>query len=101
MGQAGLKVSPLCLGTVLYGDHVDEEASVDIMRRALDAGVNFFDTANSYNDGGRWRLGSLPGRGREVVIGDPPEDVTSTTANRAVRRAIERHGQDRELHPGL
>lgn len=70
MGRAGLKVSPLCLGTVLYGDHVDERVSVDIMRRALDAGVNFFDTANSYNDGlSEQYLGkALKGRRHEAVI---------------------------------
>ncbi len=51
MGRTGLEVSPLCLGTVLYGEHVGERDSIDIMRRTLDAGVNFFDTANSYNGG--------------------------------------------------
>ena len=51
MGRSGLKVSPLCLGTVLYGDNVDEEGSVDIIQRTMDAGINFFDTSNSYNSG--------------------------------------------------
>lgn len=45
--------------------------------------------------------GSLPGRGREVVIGNPPKDMTATTVSRAIGRGIERRGQDRELHPGL
>ena len=59
MGRTGLEVSPLCLGTVLYGEHVEEKESIDILRRTLDAGVNFFDTANSYiSDSERADLGA-------------------------------------------
>ena len=70
MGRTGLEVSPLCLGTVLYGEHVGEGDSVDIMRRTLDAGVNFFDTSNSYNSGvSEEYLGkALEGRRHEAVI---------------------------------
>lgn len=49
LGRSGLEVSRLCLGTVNFGWVSDETASFAIMDRALEAGVNFFDTANSYN----------------------------------------------------
>ena len=70
MGRTGLEVSPLCLGTVLYGEHVGENASIDIILRTLDAGVNFFDTSNSYNNGASEEyLGkALAGRRHEAVI---------------------------------
>lgn len=70
MGRSGLKVSPLCLGTVLYGEHVDEKGSVDIIRRTMDAGINFFDTSNSYNSGvAEEYVGkALKGRRHDAVI---------------------------------
>lgn len=51
LGRTGLKVSEICLGTMTFGSQADEQASEAIVRRALDAGVNFFDTANVYNAG--------------------------------------------------
>jgi 1-deoxyxylulose-5-phosphate synthase len=51
LGRTGLKVSEICLGTMTFGSQADEQASRAIVRRALDAGVNFFDTANVYNAG--------------------------------------------------
>ena len=53
LGRTGLKVSPLCLGAMMFGrrgnaDHVD---CVRIIHRALDAGINFVDTANVYSNG--------------------------------------------------
>ena len=59
LGRTGLKVSRLCLGCMTFGvpergDHLwtlPEEASRPILRRALDLGINFFDTANVYSDG--------------------------------------------------
>ena len=59
LGQTGLKVSPLCLGCMSFGDPgqgahpwvLDEEASRPILRRAVEAGINFFDTANVYAAG--------------------------------------------------
>ncbi len=59
-GQAGIKVSELCLGTMTFGNEADEALSRLIMDRALEAGVNFFDTADIYTRGtteqivGRW-----------------------------------------------
>jgi len=48
LGRTGLKVSPLCLGTMNFGPHTSEADSYTIMDQALDAGINFFDTANVY-----------------------------------------------------
>ncbi len=46
LGRTGLKVSRLCLGTMNFGPQTSEADSFAIMDRALEAGINFFDTAN-------------------------------------------------------
>ena len=51
LGSTGLRVSPIVLGCMTFGRDIDEEASGSILRRALNAGVNFFDTANVYGRG--------------------------------------------------
>src|SRR5690625_4692697 len=57
LGNTGLKVSPLCLGTMTYGTPewrewvLREKDSRPFYRRALDAGINFFDTPDMYSDG--------------------------------------------------
>lgn len=48
LGRAGLKVSRLCLGTMNFGDATDEQTSSNIMDAAIDAGINFFDSADVY-----------------------------------------------------
>lgn len=48
LGRAGLRVSSLALGTMNFGELTDEAASFQIMDKALDAGINFFDTADVY-----------------------------------------------------
>jgi aryl-alcohol dehydrogenase-like predicted oxidoreductase len=53
LGRSGLLVSRLCLGTMNFGPETSEEDSYAIMDRALDRGINFFDTANVYG----WRAG--------------------------------------------
>jgi aryl-alcohol dehydrogenase-like predicted oxidoreductase len=53
LGRSGLLVSRLCLGTMNFGPETSEQDSRAIMDRALDEGVNFFDTANVYG----WRKG--------------------------------------------
>ncbi|MBI5855869.1 MAG: aldo/keto reductase [Nitrospirae bacterium] len=53
LGRSGLKVSRLCLGTMNFGDHTSEADSTVIMDKALELGMNFFDTANVYG----WKLG--------------------------------------------
>ena len=61
LGKTGLKVSRICLGCMTYGvpergGHpwtLDEEESRPFIARALEMGINFFDTANVYSDGTR------------------------------------------------
>ena len=65
LGRTGLKVSRLCLGTMNFGASADETASFAIMDRAVDGGINFFDTANIYS---RWVAGHSGGES-EAVIG--------------------------------
>jgi 1-deoxyxylulose-5-phosphate synthase len=60
LGSSGLEVSRICLGCMSYGEPgrgnhewtLDEESSRPHLRRALEAGINFFDTANAYSAGG-------------------------------------------------
>ncbi len=51
LGRTGVMVSPLCLGAMNFGGPTGEEESIRIIHRALDAGMNFIDTANVYNAG--------------------------------------------------
>lgn len=48
LGRSGLKVSKLCLGTMNLGKLVDESTSFSILDAAIDAGINFIDTADVY-----------------------------------------------------
>jgi aryl-alcohol dehydrogenase-like predicted oxidoreductase len=77
LGRTGLKVSRICLGTMNFGPQTEEPDSHRIMDRAIEAGINFFDTANVYgwneNKGktesiiGRW-LAQGGGRRERVVL---------------------------------
>jgi len=51
LGRSGLKVSPLCLGTMMFGGATDEATAARIVTQAADQGVNFIDTADAYNEG--------------------------------------------------
>src|ERR1700684_1270589 len=53
LGRTALKVSRLCLGTMNFGPQTSEPDSFRIMDRALDLGINFFDSANVYG----WKKG--------------------------------------------
>jgi aryl-alcohol dehydrogenase-like predicted oxidoreductase len=48
IGRTGLRVSPICMGTMTFGSQCDEKAAFAIMDKAYDNGVNFFDTAELY-----------------------------------------------------
>jgi len=50
-GRTGVKVSPLCLGCMMFGGRTEPEDSYAIIDRAIDAGINFLDTANVYSRG--------------------------------------------------
>jgi len=51
LGRSGLKVSPICLGTMMFGGQTDEALSARIINKAHGSGVNFIDTADMYNEG--------------------------------------------------
>ena len=104
LGRTGLLVSRLCLGTMNFGPETSEEDSFAIMDRALDEGINFFDTANVYgwkkgegvteNILGRW-FAQGGGRRDKVVLatkvyglmGDWPNENKLSALN--IRRACE------------
>ena len=77
LGRAGVRVSRLCLGTFNFGTVTDEPEAQRILDAALDAGINFLDTANHYPDFvqcglteeiiGRW-FAQRPGRRTQVVL---------------------------------
>ncbi len=69
LGASGLKVSPLCLGTMTFGDGADLNACKTIYKAARDKGINFFDCANVYADGeSEVMLGKLIKEHRHEVI---------------------------------
>jgi aryl-alcohol dehydrogenase-like predicted oxidoreductase len=70
LGRTGVRVSPLCLGTMNFGGATPEPESIRIMNQALDAGINFFDTANMYVRGESERVvgKALADGRREMVI---------------------------------
>jgi aryl-alcohol dehydrogenase-like predicted oxidoreductase len=51
LGRSGLKVSPLCLGTMMFGGPTEEADARRIAAHAREAGINFIDTANAYTEG--------------------------------------------------
>jgi 1-deoxyxylulose-5-phosphate synthase len=51
LGRSGLKISPICLGTMMFGGPTDEATSSRIVAKAREAGINFIDSADAYNGG--------------------------------------------------
>jgi aryl-alcohol dehydrogenase-like predicted oxidoreductase len=86
LGRSGIRVSPLCLGTMNFGGPTPEDEAIRIIHAALDRGINFMDTANMYNDGESERVvgkALKQGNRRDQVIlatkcfwpvGDGPND---------------------------
>jgi aryl-alcohol dehydrogenase-like predicted oxidoreductase len=72
LGTTGVKVSPLCLGAMMFGawGNTDHDESVRIIHRALDAGINFIDTADVYSAGESEEIvgKALAGGRREGVV---------------------------------
>ncbi len=106
LGRAGVKVSPLCLGTMMFGGPTNEKDSIRIIHKALDAGINFMDTANVYNDGESERIiGKAVRENREKwviatkVHGGMGEDVNAAGSHRfhimsAVEASLKRLATD-------
>ena len=72
LGRTGVEVSPLCLGTMMFGDwgNKDVADSIRVIHHALDAGINFVDTADVYSAGGSEEIvgKALKGRRDDVVL---------------------------------
>jgi aryl-alcohol dehydrogenase-like predicted oxidoreductase len=72
LGRTGVQVSPLCLGAMMFGvwGEPDHDASIQIIHRALDAGINFIDTADVYSRGESEEIvgKALSGARRENVV---------------------------------
>src|SRR3954453_3506381 len=72
LGRTGVQVSPLCLGTMMFGawGNTDHDDSIHIIHRALDAGINFVDTADVYSAGESEEIvgKALRGRRDDVVL---------------------------------
>ena len=69
LGASGLMVSPLCLGTMMFGAQTDAAEAGRIMGAARDAGINFIDTANVYNKGESERVtGALIAEDRDKWV---------------------------------
>jgi len=72
LGRAGIQVSPYCLGTMMFGaaGNPDHDDSIRIIHKALDAGINFVDTADAYSRGESEEIvgKALRGRRDDVVL---------------------------------
>ena len=72
LGRTGLQVSPLCLGAMMFGEwgNKDHDDCVDVIHAALDAGINFIDTADVYSAGESEEIvaKAIAGRRDEVVL---------------------------------
>ena len=66
LGNSGLKISPICLGAMMFGEQTDEAVAGRIVDSAFSAGINFIDTADSYAKGNSERMvGKLIAKHRE------------------------------------
>jgi aryl-alcohol dehydrogenase-like predicted oxidoreductase len=69
LGRTGVKVSQLCLGTMMFGRSTNETDSIAIIEHALEQGVNFVDTANAYSAGASERfVGKALARGKRASV---------------------------------
>lgn len=106
LGQSGIKVSPLCLGTMMFGDRTDAGEAGEIVAAARRAGFNFIDTADVYAKGESERItGKLiaPDRSRWILatkinnpMGDDPNDrgASRRWLIRGCEMSLERLGTD-------
>jgi aryl-alcohol dehydrogenase-like predicted oxidoreductase len=95
LGRTGVKVSELCLGTMMFGRSANEEDSVAITLHALEQGINFIDTANAYAGGASERFVgkalARSGRRASVVLATKaffPQDANDPNARGVSRRHI-------------
>ena len=112
LGRTGMQVSPLCLGAMMFGawGEKDHDTSVKIIHTALDAGVNFIDTADVYSQGESEEIvGKAPkGRRDEVVLATKfhgqmgvPVDAPMGTSGDPLQRGNSRRWIAREVENSL
>jgi aryl-alcohol dehydrogenase-like predicted oxidoreductase len=108
LGRTGLKVSPFCLGAMMFGawGNPDHAESISIIHRALDAGINFVDTADVYSQGESEEIvaKALKGRRDNIVLatkchgsmGDDPNQQGNSRRwiTRACEDSLRRLGTD-------
>src|SRR5689334_16598672 len=100
LGRTGVQVSPLCLGTMLFGawGNPDHDDSIRIIHRALDAGINFVDTADVYAAGESEEIvgRALEGRRDDIVLATKFHGSMGDDPNRkgSSRRWIVREVED-------
>jgi aryl-alcohol dehydrogenase-like predicted oxidoreductase len=109
LGRTGVSVSPLCLGAMMFGawGNTDHDESIRIIHRALDAGINFIDTADVYSRGESEEIvgKALAGGKRDNVVlatkfhgtmGDDPNEVGNSRRwiFREVENSLRRLGTD-------
>jgi aryl-alcohol dehydrogenase-like predicted oxidoreductase len=106
MGRTGLKVSEICLGTMTFGHGADEDVAKKMVDLCFDAGINFFDTADSYGNGqSEILLGkALTGRRRDAIVatkffnpmGPGPNDSGMSRVHimQAIEDSLKRLGMD-------
>lgn len=107
LGASGVQVSQLCFGTMSFGGDADQRASAAMYRACRDAGINFFDTADQYNQGRSEEiLGELiRGERESLVIATKCFNPTGSDVNargasrrhvsRAIDASLKRLGTDR------
>src|SRR5215207_4224997 len=85
LGRTGVRVSPLCLGAMMFGawGNPDHDDSIRIIHRALDAGINFVDTADVYSRGESEEIvgKALRGRRDDVVLATKVHGAMGDDAN--------------------
>ncbi len=111
LGKTGMQVSRICLGTMSFGNQDEWMVEIDkarpIMKRALDLGINFYDTANVYSNGRSEEIVGelLKGHRDDVVLaskvrlstGEGPnkEGLSRYHIQSQIRRSLQRLGTDR------
>src|ERR1700693_3327283 len=104
LGGTGIKVSPYCLGAMMFGawGNPDHDDSINVIHAALDAGINFIDTADVYSNGESEEIvgKALLGRRDDVVLATKVHGVMGTDPNRQgnSRRWIRMEGE-KSLRP--
>ena len=96
LGNSGLKVSTICLGAMMFGDRTNEEVAARIAASALDAGVNFIDTADTYAKGGSEKIVEMFYALRlSAHVGLTLDVVEEVVVGQAVARQVDLDALDR------